>query len=109
MTNLYERLDFLNKTLAELNNKLANFEIDESEHVEGYNDLLNEIHGEFMGYNASYILEQVDPIAYRTGMVDFVDSLNIEDDSDYQAIQENIEELESEIGELESEIEEYEE
>lgn len=36
-----------------------------------YDDMLDEVHGEFMGYSASRILAEIDPIAYRCGFDDF--------------------------------------
>jgi len=36
-----------------------------------YDDMLDEVHGEFMGYSASRILKEVDPIAYRCGFSDY--------------------------------------
>ena len=36
-----------------------------------YDDMLDEVHGEFMGYSASWILKEVDPISYRCGFSDF--------------------------------------
>ena len=38
-----------------------------------YDDMLDEVHGEFMGIMASTILEECDPDAYRGGFLDFVD------------------------------------
>ena len=36
-----------------------------------YIEMLDEVHGDFMGYPASQILEEVDPTAYRVGFNDF--------------------------------------
>lgn len=36
-----------------------------------YDDMLDEEHGEFMGYSASRILAEIDPIAYRRGFNNF--------------------------------------
>ena len=40
-----------------------------------YDDMLDEVHGEFMGIAASTILGECDPIAYRVGFHDFADSM----------------------------------
>ena len=40
-----------------------------------YDDMLDEVHGEFMGIPASTILDECDPTAYRVGFHDFVDAL----------------------------------
>ena len=36
-----------------------------------YDDMLDEVHGDFMGYSASQILKEVDPVAYDVGFSDF--------------------------------------
>ena len=36
-----------------------------------YDEMLDDTHGEFMGYSASRILAEIDPIAYRCGFDDF--------------------------------------
>ena len=40
-----------------------------------YDDMLDEVHGDFMGITASTILGECDPIAYRVGFSDFVDAM----------------------------------
>ena len=40
-----------------------------------YDDMLDDVHGDFMGITASTILSECDPIAYRVGFSDFVDSM----------------------------------
>ena len=40
-----------------------------------YDDMLDEVHGDFMGITASTILDECDPIAYRVGFSDFADSM----------------------------------
>lgn len=44
-----------------------------------YNDMLDETYEPFMGqYAPSIVLEEVDPIAYRVGFSDYVDSISDE-------------------------------
>lgn len=52
-----------------------------SKALEAYDDMLDEIHGEPMGYPASRILREVDPIAYRVGFHDWLDSEGIDSDT----------------------------
>ena len=40
-----------------------------------YDDMLDEVHGDFMGFSASTVLSECDPIAYREGFHDFADSM----------------------------------
>ena len=56
----------------------------------------------------SHVLKNVDPVAYRCSLNDFVDSLDVEDSDEYKALQEEIDQLQSDIEDLESEIEDLE-
>ena len=53
-------------------------------------------------------MKNVDPTAYRCGLVDYVDSLDVEDSDEYKELQEEIDQLKSDIEDLESEIEDLE-
>lgn len=54
-------------------------EISETEAYARYEDMLDEVHGDVelgdLVYSPSAVLKAVDPIAYRCGFTDFVDSL----------------------------------
>jgi len=52
-----------------------------SEALSEYNDMLDDVYGEFMGYLASRILREIDPIAYRVGFHDWLDGEGIDIDS----------------------------
>jgi len=91
------------------------FELDEDDFIESYEEMLNETNGDFMGMNASRILKECDPIAYRCGLSDYVDSLEISDSEGYKELDQEcdditdcIEEKEEEIEELEQEIDDLE-
>lgn len=51
-----------------------------SEAIEAYDDMLDDVYGEPMGYAASRILREVDPIAYRCGLLDWLDGEGIDSD-----------------------------
>lgn len=51
-----------------------------SDAIAAYDNMLDEIHGEPMGYPASRILREIDPIAYRVGFHDWLDSDGIDSD-----------------------------
>lgn len=40
-----------------------------------YDDMLDDVHGDFMGIPASTVLAECDPIAYRVGFYDFADMM----------------------------------
>lgn len=88
-----------------------------------YDDMLDECYsfksvgGPFSYMSPSRVLREVDPTAYRCGMADYTDGLelievsgNNYDPAEAQSIKESlIEELQSKLGELEAELSEEEE
>jgi len=98
--------------LSELRNDLDRFELDVDDYESEYNEALDEAGPVKIGsleYDPSHVLQKVDPIAWRCGLVDYVDGLDVEDSEEYQAIEEKIEAIEIEIDELLDSIEELEE
>lgn len=92
--------------VAEIKKDLECFEIDQSKHEESYKELIDEqgpviVAG--MKFTASRILEELDPTAYRCGLCDYVDSLDVTDDDEYRGLESELAGLESELADLESE------
>lgn len=91
-----------------LTDKIDNFELDPEDFADQYDELLDDVHGEFMGFDASQILKEMDPTAYRCGLLDYVDGLDQDEekmkDDDYAEWTEEKEDLESEIEELEDQL-----
>ena len=117
-TNLEELendLSCLEAKLSDKENERDNLEFNNDDFIDQYEECLDECNGEFMGMDASYILKECDPIAYRCGLNDYVDSLDISDSDVYKEldqecddIQDCINEKEEEISELVQEIEDLE-
>ena len=88
--------------------QIDNFELDPDDYAERYDDMLDECHGEFMGMNASYILKGMDPVAYRCGLLDYLDGLDQDeektDKDECLELFNQLEEIKSEIEELEDEL-----
>jgi hypothetical protein len=63
-----------------------------------YQDMLDDVNGEFMGYMASDILASTDPVAYRIGFDEFKDS-------ERETIEEQLNAKEREIYDVEVEYE----
>lgn len=83
------------QTLKEEMNK---FEADPDDYISQYNEMLNECYEDFMGnYSTSYTLSQVDPIAYRCGLLDYVDSLEVSYPSEWD---DELEDLISELNDM---------
>ena len=93
-----------------LQSQIDSFELDPDDYAEQYDEMLDEVNGEFMGMDASYILKKMDPTAYRCGLLDYLDSLDQDDEKmendDYAEWMEELEEIESKIEELEDEMSE---
>lgn len=101
-----KNLNELQERLEELQTELESFEINQDEYEDQYCDMLDEVSTVQIGslsYDPSTVLREVDPIAYRCGLNDYVDSLDVEDDEKYKELQEQIEEIESQISDLEEE------
>ena len=93
-----------------LQNQIDNFELDPEDYVEQYDEMLDEVHGDFLGMNASYILKKMDPTAYRCGLLDYLDGLDqdeekMNNDSCLELFEE-LEDIKSKIEELEDELSE---
>ena len=88
--------------------QIDHFELDPDDYVEQYEEMLDEVHGDFLGMNASYILKEMDPVAYRCGLLDYLDSLDQDeekmDNDECLELFNQLEEIESEIEELEDEL-----
>lgn len=87
-------------------------EIDVDDYIDEYDSLLDEsgpvtVCG--LEYYPSLILGEVDPIAYRCGLNDFVDSTySAEDTDEYKALAEEIDFLNDQISDLQDEIDDLE-
>ena len=98
----------LQKQISDKVYQQDHIEGDPDDFTEQFDNLLDECgQVEAWGYSfyPSRILKELDPIAYQCGLNDFADSeFNPEDSDEFQALQEEIGELEDEIEYLESDI-----
>ena len=90
----------------------SKIELDPDDYEDQFDESLDESIPEIkigcLTYSPSHVLKNVDPVAYRCSLNDFVDSLYVEDSDEYKALQEEIYQLQSDIEDLESEIEDLE-
>ncbi|NCB78512.1 MAG: hypothetical protein EOM41_00670 [Bacilli bacterium] len=98
--------------IADKEKQQSNIELDPDDFADQFDDMLDDSTPEIeigdLTYSPSHVLKNVDPIAYRCSLNDFVDSLDVEDSDEYKALQEEIDQLQSDIEDLESEIEDLE-
>jgi len=52
-----------------------------------------------IAFDPSYILKELDPTAYRCGLVDYANGIDVEDTVEHQELAKKIEELETELEE----------
>ncbi len=110
-----ENLEDIQNDLDKAQIKVDNFEVDPYNYEDQFCEMLDEqgdIEIGTLSFSPSDVLREMDPIAYRTSLNDYVDGLDIEDDEEYAERKENLEECESErdsteelIAELEEELE----
>lgn len=102
MTN--KRIEDLKELIEEKKKEIDNWEADTEQYEEQYCEALDEggpVRIGSLEYTASYVLREVDPTAYRCGLNDYVDSLELEPEE----LKDELEALENELTELEDEIE----
>ena len=96
--------------MADVRHEMNTFEPDEKEAEDAFDDMLDECYEPFrigrMEYRPSYVLREVDPIAYHCGLNDFVDSEPIDRWSGYGGLEDELADLEAKLSELEDELEE---
>ena len=80
----------------------------EDQFDESLDDSIPEIEIGCLTYSPSHVLKNVDPVAYRCGLNDFLDSLDIEDSDEYKELQSEIDDIQDEIDQLQSDIEDLE-
>lgn len=98
-----KREELINE-IEELKKQRECFELEKDDYTEGFDDLLDE-EGDIVilgvRYSRSHVLKEVNPTAYRCSLNDYLASIDVEDDPKYQALCEQIEELEYELEQLE--------
>lgn len=102
MVNLKEEIEMKREELDEM-------ELDPDDYIEQYEDMLKECYTEkgdgniYIGnlcYNIAHVLKKVDPIAYRCGLTEYVDSVDITETADYNELEEEISDMELELDNL---------
>ena len=100
-----ELIEKIKETLTEI----ENFEIDSDEHEESFKEMLDDCEAKIsilgVEYAPTYVLQCIDPIAYREGLLNYVDGLEVEDDPDYKELVESLEEMKDELADHIEEME----
>ena len=98
--------------IANKEKQQGKIELDPDDYEDQFDESLDESIPEIeigcLTYSPSHVLKNVDPTAYRCGLNDFIDSLDVEDSDEYKALQEEIDQLQSDIEDLENDIEDLE-
>jgi len=107
-TELEKAIELKQVEIEEKEEEIDNFELDPDDYEESYKECLDSegpVNVAGMRFDASRIIEELDPTAYRCGLNDYVDSLEKEEDPKYKELEEELETLEDELADLESELE----
>ena len=110
MRLIMKRIEELKKDIADLKKQIDNFELDPYDYEGDYCNMLDEqgyVHIGSLTFSPSEIVRELDETAYQCGLDDYVDSLDVKDDSDYQKLEEELEELEDELADLLEEKEQW--
>lgn len=119
VTTLQFQIDSIESKLSDLRLQIADkekqqeqIELDPDDFADQFDDMLDESIPEIeigcLTYSPSHVLKNVDPTAYRCGLNDFVNSLDVKDSDEYKDLQDEIDQLKSDIEDLESKIEDLE-
>ena len=98
----------LNKMKAKLEELIAKrdaIEIDPDDYIDEYEECYDadgDITIGTLTFTPSAIVRELDPTAYRCGLVDYVDSLSVEDTPEYKKVQDQIDELTELIDDFET-------
>ena len=98
-----KRIEELKKDIADLKKQIDNFKLDPYDYEGDYCNMLDEQGYVDIGsltFSPSEIVRELDETAYLCGLEEYIDSLDVEDDSDYQRLEEELEELEDELADL---------
>lgn len=108
--NLEDEKSTLECKIVDIEEEIDDFDKEDYITDEQYRDMLDDCHEDVeiagMTYCTSRALEEIDPIAYRCGYSDYVDSVKLEDIEEYNVLVSNLEYLQSELEDLEEQIEE---
>ena len=98
--------------IADKEKQQEQIELDPDDYEDQFEESLDESIPEIeigsLTYLPSYVLKNIDPLAYRCGLNDFVYFLDVEDSDEYKALQEEIDDIQDEIDQLQSDIEDLE-
>ena len=99
-------IDEVKAEITEVEKEIDQFELDPDNYEELYDEMLSEEGPVRIGgleYDPARVLREMDPIAYRCGLLDFVDGMELEDSEEYREMVERLEELQDELTDLENE------
>ena len=110
--SIESKLSDLRLQVSDLELQQGKIELDPDNYEDQFDESLDnsipEIEIGCLTYSPSHVLKNVDPTAYRCGLNDFVDSLDVEETDEYKALQSEIDDIQDEIDQLQSDIEDLE-
>ena len=99
--SIESKLSDLRLHASDLESQQSKIELDPDNYEDQFDDMLDESIQEIeigcLTYSPSHVLKNVDPVAYRCGLVDYIDSFDVEDSAEYKELQEEIDQLKYDI------------
>jgi chromosome segregation ATPase len=105
---LQEKIDKLENKIGDLKNDIDTYEIDPYEFEDQYCEMLDEagpVNIAGIEFYPAHVLQEIDPTAYRCGLIDYVNGIELTIDEKYNELVEELEELEEKLQDLYNEIE----
>jgi len=105
---LEQKIEEAKAAIKEKSQEIENFELDPDDYEKQYDEFLDEMTGEVkigsLTFDASRILKELDPTAYRCGLNDWLGGEDKTEDRKYRDMAEELEELENQLADLEAEL-----
>jgi len=108
---ILNEIESLENDKDNIQREINDLELDPDEYEDQYDDFLFEVYG-YVNLGAEYhpadVLREIDPTAYRCGLNDYVNSIDITETIEYRELQDELEDIENQIIDLKEQLEEYE-
>jgi polyhydroxyalkanoate synthesis regulator phasin len=104
-------IEKLEDRISELEKDISNFELDPYDFEDLYIDSMDSegaVNVAGLEFMPSDIIKEMDPTAYRCGLIDFVDGIDLSESKEYQTMNEDLEILTDELLDLQNELDDLE-
>lgn len=111
--DLARKIEELEAEISMVETEIECFELDNEDYREQYEEMLDECYEPLklgqLTFNPSQVLKRCDPVAYRCGLNDYVDGLDLDDDPEYNDLVQRLEDLQDDLADLQEKQDEEDE